>query len=105
MASTGHAHYPKKFAVHSAFPFLTWPVATLEPRGAPGGGCSGCKFGGPPCGTYFLIHSSNAGPRGNLPGTMLQARAFASIIVTFGSPEIGTRSFVAPLLTGPAEPK
>jgi hypothetical protein len=35
----------------------------------------------------------------------LQVIAFASMIVTFGSPEIGTKSFVAPPFTGPAEPK
>ena len=57
------------------------------------------------CRHIFLIHSSKAGPRGNRPGTMLQASAFASMIVTFGSPEIGTRSLVAPPCTGPAVPK
>jgi hypothetical protein len=36
---------------------------------------------------------------------MLQVHAFASMMVTFGSPEIGTKSFVAPPVTGPAEPK
>src|ERR1700731_393800 len=94
------------FADHrlSIFPCSPWPPAS-GPREAPGGGCSGCRFGGPPCGTYFLIHSSNAGPRGSRPGTILQASALASMIVTLGSPEIGTRSFVAPPLTGPAEPK
>src|SRR6266404_2093623 len=94
------------FADHrlSTFPCSPWPPAS-GPGEAPGGGCSGCRFGGPSCGTYFLIHSLNAGPRGNRPGTMLQASALASMIVTFGSPEIGTKSLVASPRTGPAEPK
>src|SRR3954468_14895488 len=83
------------FADHreSVFPCMLWPPAS-GPRDAPGGGCSGCKFGGPPCGTYFAIHSSKPGPRGNVPGTILRASALAPRIVTFGSPEIGTRSLV-----------
>src|SRR6202049_4400637 len=85
-------------------PCRPWPPAS-GPGDAPGGGCSGCKFGGPPSGTYFLIHSLKAGPRGNRPGTMLQASALASMIVTFGSPEIGTKSFVASPRTGPLDPK
>src|SRR5438067_2387243 len=94
------------FANHrlSIFPSKPLPPPALA-QGAPGGGCSGCKFGGPPCGTYLLSQSSKAGPRGNRPGTMLQVSAFASMMVTFGSPEIGTKSFVAPPFTGPAEPK
>src|SRR5258705_137866 len=74
-------------------------------HGAPAAGFSGCKLGGPPFGTYLSSQSSKAGPRGNRPGTMLQVSAFASMIVTFGSPEIGIKSFVDPPFTGPAEPK
>src|SRR5204862_3145255 len=94
------------FADHrrSTFPCSPCPPAS-EPRDVPGGGCSGCRFGGPSAGTYFLIHSSNADPRGNRPDTILQASALASMIVTFGSPEIGTKSFVVLPCTGPAEPK
>src|ERR1700686_4146118 len=64
------------FADHrlSIFPCSPWPPAS-GPGEAPGGGCSGCRFGGPPSGTYFFIHSSKAGPRGNRPGTILQASA------------------------------
>src|SRR5438093_8660229 len=73
--------------------------------GAPGGGCSGCRFGGPPRGTYRSSQSSKAGPRGNRPGTILQASALVSMIVTFGSPEMGIRSLAAPPRTFPAVPK
>ena len=57
----------------------------------PGGGSSGCKIAGPACGAYLLSNSANAGPRGRRPGTMLQVSALASMIVTFGSPEIGKK--------------
>ncbi len=101
----GCVRYLGESAAHLVLPAMPRVRENLPPVGAPGGGCSGCKFGGPSAGTYFLSHSSNTGPRGNRPGTMLQASAFASMIVTFGSPDIGTKSFVASPRTGPAEPK
>src|ERR1700726_3713269 len=88
----------------SIFPCSPWPPPGAPER-TPGGGCSGCKFGGPPSGTYFLIHSSNAGPRGKRPGTMFTPHTLASMMVTFGSPEIGMKSLVAPPFTGPDVPK
>src|SRR5205085_4929656 len=89
----------------SVFPCCPWSVLNLSPAGALGGGCSGCKLGGPPRGTYLSSHSSNAGPRGNRPGTMRQASPLVSMIVTFGSPEMASRSLAASPRTGPAEPK
>src|SRR5436309_8734798 len=93
-------------ANHSALPSMAWPRENLPPVGAPGGGCSGCKFSGKPdCGACRSIQSRKAGPRGNRPGITLHVSALLSMIVTFGSPEMATRLLAALPRKGPAAPK
>jgi hypothetical protein len=90
--STSEAH---------SFPSIAWPPPLCPFRKDRS---SGCKIVGPVCGAYLLRNSANADPRGRHPGTMLQVSALASMIVTFGSPEIVRRSFAAPPRTRPAVP-
>ena len=85
-----------------SFPSIAWPPPLCPFRKS---AVLDARFVGPVCGAYLLSNSANAGPRGRRPGTMLQVSALASMIVTFGSPEIGKRSFAAPPRTGPAVPK
>src|SRR2546421_6116652 len=89
----------EKFPGHS---FLS--VASPPPLDCAPGGSSGCRIIEPACGAYLLRNSANAGPRGKRPGTMLQVHALASMIVTFGSPEMVRRSLAAPPRTRPAVP-
>src|SRR5262245_52434285 len=84
-----------------SFPSIAWPPPLCPFRKERS---SGCKIVGPVCGAYLLRNSVNADPRGRRLGTMLQVSALASMIVTFGSPEIGRRSFAAPPRTKPAGP-
>src|SRR4030095_8193759 len=102
----GCVRYPEESAAHPVLPSLPRLRENLPPVGAPGGGCSGCKFGGwPDCGASRSIQSRNAAPRGKRPGMMLQTSALLSMIVTFGSPEMATRLFAALPRNGPAAPK
>src|SRR6266849_9337323 len=90
------------FADHSDCPSWAWPETSSPPFDTPSAGCSGWILGGPACGAYLLRNSAKALPRGRRPGTMLQVSALASMIVTFGSPEMVRRSFAAPPRTTPA---
>src|SRR4030095_7675858 len=94
-----HSNTPS-LGPHS-FPSIAWPPPLCPFRKDRS---SGCKIVGPVWGAYLLRNSANAGPRGRRPGTMLQVSALASMIVTFGSPEIVRRSFAAPPRTRPDVP-